>query len=98
MSTPLYRQDSEFSKSDIDPIDGEKGNYNHREHVRIPHVIEEENEAETGNVGANEYEKSKHMAKIVSLGFSRSLVTSQVDRSACYMADARAKQVYLEED
>ncbi len=72
MSNPtapdLYRQESEISKSDINSLDAKDLSYQHNETVAIPQfeTILEDDEHETGNVGAAAYEKSKHMAEIVS--------------------------------
>lgn len=62
----LYRQETDVSKSDIGTIDGEKGNYDHRETLKVPDTIAEMDEDTGGNVGIAEYERSKQMAEIVS--------------------------------
>ena len=62
----LYRQETDVSKSEIGTIDGEKGNYDHRETLKVPDTIAEMDEDTGGNVGIAEYERSKQMAEIVS--------------------------------
>lgn len=63
-----------MSKSDVYSLNTEKGMLEHREDAVIPATIREEDENdenEHGNVGAAAYEKSKHMAEIVSLDVER---------------------------
>jgi hypothetical protein len=68
----LYRQETDFSKSDLETIDHEKGISAHRENINVPHAIPEGDEDEDGNVGQAAYERSKHMAEIVSVPFTSS--------------------------
>lgn len=102
MSNPivpeLHRQETEMSKSDVYSLNTEKGMLEHREDAQIPATIteEDENENETGNVGAAAYEKSKTMAEIVSVDRVLHVWTAWLIRYDAI--DSRAKPSDLEED
>lgn len=91
-----------MSKSDIGTLDQEKGGYDHRERLDVPGTIAEDDEDTGGNVGTAEYEKSKHMAEIVSprpFAFrlhAHHLLTHK--RLSRVITDPRPEQDHPEED